>query len=214
MRRVKKWAWVLTYKTVTMVISKKQETPTCNIRLKNSTLKQVNSFQYLGANISSDGRCIHEIKIRIAQAKKAFMDLARILTNRRLSIDIRKRVLNCYIIPILTYGSEAWTINNAAASIINAAEMWFLRRMMKISYTERIRNEEVLRRAGTKRILCTKVRQRQARFFGHVMRREGMEHLVTTGKINGKRSRGRQREKHLNGLQKWMHIYIYIYIYI
>ena len=106
--------------------------------------------------------------------------------------------------PILKYGSESWTLNNKAVSAIDAAEMWCLRRMLKISYLDRVTNEEVLRRAGEKRRLCNDIKRGQATFFGHVMRREKLEHLVTTGKINGKRSRGRQREKITDCLSHWL----------
>ena len=82
--------------------------------------------------------------------------------------------------------------------------MWFLRRMQKISYIEHVTNEEVLRRANVKRALCKKIRQGQARFFGHIMRKESMEQLVTTGKIPGKRSRGRQRIKLTDSLSTWL----------
>ena len=109
-------------------------------------------------------------------------------------------VVECYIVPILTYGSESWTINNAAVNAINAAEMWYLRKMQRLLYIERITNEEVLRRAETRRRLCVKIRERQARFFGHVMRRDGLENIITTGMVNGKKSRARSA-KHLNGLK-------------
>ena len=95
-----------------MVTSKKRETPKGNIRLKDSILQRVEKFKYLGSLITSDGRSINEIKIRTAQAKKAFQDLSTSLRNKHISIKTRiKRVLECYIVPTLTYGSESWTIN-------------------------------------------------------------------------------------------------------
>jgi hypothetical protein len=88
-------------KTFTMTISKQQEPPACNITLCNQQLQQVDSFKYLGATITSDGRSIGEIKIRIAQAKTAFMDLRKILTSQRITTETRRRVLESYIYPIL-----------------------------------------------------------------------------------------------------------------
>ena len=96
-------------------------------------------------------------------------------------------MLECYIVPILTYGSESWTINNAAVDIIDAAEMWFLRKMQRLSYVDRITNEDALRRAETGRNVCVKIRERQARFFEHAMSRDGLENIITTGVINGKK---------------------------
>ena len=84
-------------KTETMVISRKQEIPKCKIILKGEALKQVSSFKYLGALVSTDGRSTQEVKVRVAQAKKAFTDLSKILTNKRLSLKTRQRVLETYI---------------------------------------------------------------------------------------------------------------------
>ena len=72
--------------------------------------------------------------------------------------------------------------------------MWFLRRMLRIPWKE----------AETNRSLMQKKRKQQATFFGHVMRREGLEHFLTTGKLNRKRSKGRQREKMLDSLKSWL----------
>ena len=104
----------------------------------------------MGATLTSDGRSTKEIKIRIAQAKTAFTELSKILTSNKITTETRKRVLACYILPIMEYGSEAWTINNEAANNINAAEMWFYRRMLKISYQDHVTNEEVLSRIRAK----------------------------------------------------------------
>ena len=80
--------------------------------------------------------------------------------------------------------------------------MWFLRRMQRIAYTEHVTNIEVLRRANAKRKLLSEMVNRQVKFFGHIMRKEEMENLVTTGHVEGKRARGRQRETYLTYLQK------------
>ena len=68
-------------------------------------------------------------------------------------------------------------------------EKQFLHRMLKCSYMDRVTSEEVLKRAQTKRSLMNDTRKRQSTFFGHVMRQKAMKHLVTTGKIEGRRSR-------------------------
>ncbi|GFR73391.1 transposable element Tcb1 transposase [Elysia marginata] len=67
-------------------------------------------------------------------------------------------------------------------------------------------NEEILTEAQTTRQLITKIRKRQAKFVGHVIRRNQLEHLVTTGKFDGKRGRGTPREKMLDSLADWMNI--------
>ena len=193
-------------KTEVMVVSRKADTPTCNIFINGSPLKQCKSFKYLGSLISSDGRNDKEISSRIGQAKMCFQKVKSILSNTQLSIDTRKRTLQCYIEPILMYGCEAWTINKQIQKKLEAVEMWFLRRMLRIPWTAKKTNQEVLKEAVTERSLLNRIRKRQATFFGHVMRRERMEYDITTGMLEGNRSRGRPREKMLDGLTSWLKV--------
>ncbi|GFS07800.1 endonuclease-reverse transcriptase [Elysia marginata] len=181
-------------KTEVMVISRKQEPPKCDIFINNAKLKQQDKFKYLGTIITSDGRNNNEIAARIAHAKTSFQKMRAVLTNKHISIQTRKRVLQCYIEPILLYGCEAWTISKQMEAKLEATELWFLRRMLRISWTERKSNETVLIEANSSRSLIKTIRKRQATFLGHVMRREKLEHLITTGKLDGKRGRGKQRE--------------------
>ena len=191
-------------KTEVMVISRKEEPPLINITINGIKLKQRDHFKYLGALISSDGRNNTEISARIAQAKMTFQKMNTVLTNSHISIHTRKRTLECYIEPILMYGCEAWTISKQAQKKLETVEMWFLRRMMKISWMAKKSNDTVLKEAHTSRALVNKIWTRQTTLFGHVMRREKLEHLITTGMMEGKRSRGKQLEKMTDGLVKWL----------
>ena len=67
---------------------------------------------YLGSIITEDARCVNEVKRRIAVAKSTFSKLDNILRNRSLSMKVRFRVLDCYVYPVLMYGSEAWSITS------------------------------------------------------------------------------------------------------
>ena len=93
-------------KTECMIMTKKESVPECRITIKGEMVKQVNNFKYLGSNITSDGKCVTEVKCRIAQAKRAFVELDNILKNKKMSIRTRMRVLKCYVHPILQYGCE------------------------------------------------------------------------------------------------------------
>ena len=88
-----------------------------------------------------------DIKCRIAVAKNAVMEMKAILTNLKMPFQLRYRILKCDIAPILLYGSQNWTLNKTAIWKIKAAEMWFLRRMEKVKWIEKITNEEVLNKA-------------------------------------------------------------------
>ena len=74
---------------------------------------------------------------------------------------------------------------------------------MRIPWIARVTNNDCLKEANETRTLYTTIRRRQTAFFGHVMRREALENIVTTGKTKGKRDRGRPREIMLDGLRQW-----------
>ena len=110
-------------------------------------------------------------------------------------------MLECYAWSVILYECDAWTINESMEKRTEAAEMRFLRRMLRISWIEKVSNEEVLRKAGVERSLMKVIRKRQMQFLGHAMRSEGMKNLMLTGNIEGKRSKGRQRLKFITSLR-------------
>ena len=134
-------------------------------------IKQSSSFVYLGSTITQDARCNKEIEKRIIIAKNAFNSMKTLLKNNNLGIQTRVRALKTYIWSTLTYGSETWTLNKALKNKINAAEMWFYRRMLRISWVDRVTNEEVLERVGQGRALLGTIMRRQMEFLGHIIRR-------------------------------------------
>ena len=136
-------------------------------------------------------------------AKAAFRKMKKLLCNSKLVMKTKLRILECYAIPILIYNSDCWTISENMKKKIEATKLWFFRRMLKIPWTSYINNEEVLKRSGSQRKLLCIIRQRQLEFFGHLMRKEEIENLVVTGKINGKRDRGRQRVTFVKSLSNW-----------
>ena len=191
-------------KTKVMVASKRSDTPRVDILVNGVTLEQVNSFTYLGSVLAEDCRCITEIKKRIGIAKTAFNRMRNFLTNRKVSIVVRRRAVKTYIWSTLLYGAEAWTINKEMEKRLEAMEMWMWRRMMRVSWVERKSNEEVMRMAGVRRELMGAIRTRQMRFLGHVMRRGEYENVTLTGFIEGGRARGRQRETFMSGIRRAM----------
>ena len=190
-------------KTECMVVSKRSSNPRCNLVSKGERIKQVTKFKYLGYLITSDGRCATEIRKRIAMAKDAFQKMKSILANRNITMTTKIRILKTYIWSVLLYGCECWTINKEIERKLEAAEMWLIRRMMRISWTDKRTNESVLKEANLERSLIKTLRRRQLEFLGHVCRHKGLEHVAITGKIEGKRSRGRQRITFIESLNSW-----------
>ena len=185
-------------KTKVMVITKSETIPVCCLRNGTDNIEQLSSFKYLGAYITSDSRCKKEIRVRIGLAKDAFNRLGHIFKDRKLSVNIKIRLLKTFVWSTLMYGCESWTFSSETQRNIAAAEMWFYRRMLRISYMDRVNNEEVLRRVGMERELLHIIKQRQLKFLGHVIRKGALEDLSLTGKFKGKRRRGRRRKRFLD----------------
>ena len=100
----------------------------------------------------------------------------------------------------LTYGCECWTITSDIKKKIKAAEMCFIRRMLRISCTEKKPNVNVLREGNVQRSLLKTIRKRPMESLGHVCRRRGLEFLSLAGKVEGKRDRDKQRITFLDSL--------------
>ena len=154
----------------------------------------------MGSVVTRDGRCVDEIKTRIAIAKTAFNKVKPLVTNRSISVSLRKRFIKSYVWSTLLYGCEAWNVNKEMERKIEAMEMWLYRRMLRIPWTDRVTNEAVLHRAGADREMMRMMRQRQLRFLGHVMRRRQLESVCVMGKVEGRR--GRPRIKLVDTLAK------------
>ena len=131
----------------------------------------------------NDDRCDLEIWWRIGRAKDEFQKLEKVLKIRKPTMNTKIRVLDCYALSILLYGS-------ISSPMKQAPEPRFYRQMVRISWTDYVTNEEVLRRAGTTRKLINTLRTIQLQSLGHVMRKEGLENLAITGRPDGTRSKG------------------------
>ena len=128
--------------------------------------------------------------------------MEKVFGSSSIALCTRIRLLKCYVWSTMLYGCESWTISQAMERRIMAAEMWLLRRMLKIRWTDKVTNKEVLRRGHTERGLLQTIVTRQISFLGHVMRKDKLEALVLMGKIDSKRGRGRPRLNYMTWMEK------------
>ena len=140
-------------KTECLVVSKQETRPTCNVTINNEEIKQVDKIEYLDSLITFDAKCDQEINRRIRMAKAAFQKMKKLLCNSKLALKTKLRVLECYVISILIYSFECWTISENMKKKIEATELWFLRPILKFPWTSYTNNEEVLKRSGSQRKL-------------------------------------------------------------
>ena len=172
------------------------------IKVDGVILEQVESYQYLGQLITEDGRCEKDIRRRISIAKTNFLKMKNVLTTKKLSMKTRKKILYCYIISTLMYAAETWIINVADWKRIEAFEMWALRKMMKVSYTEHKSNEAVLKQANHKRKIKSEILLRKAKYLGHALRRNGFQRGLMESTVVGGRGRGRPRHTWIHNIVK------------
>ena len=104
--------------------------------------------------------------------------------------------MKCYIWSIALYGAETWTLRAVDQKHLEIFEMWCWR-MEKISWTDHVRNEEVLLRVKEQRNILHEIRKRKANWIGHILRRNCLLQRVTEGKIQGEiEVTGRQGRRH------------------
>jgi len=167
-------------------------------------LENVECFKYLGSMLTNDGRCTCETKSRIAMAKAAFNKKKTLFTSK-LDLNLRKKLIKCYIWSMAFYGAETWTLRAEDQKYLESFEMWCWRRMEKISWTDHMRNEEVLLRVNEQRNILHEIRKRKANWIGYILRRNCLLKQVIEGKIKGEmeveRRRGRRRKKLLDDLK-------------
>ena len=106
------------------------------------------------------------------------------------------------VFPVMMYGCETWTLRKSDQRRIEAFEMWCWRRMLKIPWTDKTPNTQVLMYAQPKMPLLSLVVKHQLTYFGHIMRANGLEKNIMLGKVTGRRRRGRQRMRWLGTVEK------------
>lgn len=190
-------------KTKMMVISRHQYNTHLNINGEN--IERVTNFTYLGASLNELWDCDEEVKRRIGRAKTTFFKLKNLLLHRNMPLHTRIRVIQSYVWPVMLYGAETWSLKVKSINRIEAFEMWTLRRLLRIPWTEHATNDEVLRRARVDRQLMDTVKQRKVSYLGHILRgrQYSIPRLILQGKIEGRRGPGRKQHSWLRNIRNW-----------
>ena len=164
-----------------MVLSKKPNSPKINIPIEGQQIEQETSYMYIGTLITEDGRSEKETKRRRMIARTTFTNMRTLISCRGIHLKTRLRAIKCYVWPTLFNGAETWTITKSLLSRLDAFE------------TEKITNEEVVRRMGTGREIVRQFKTRKLQYLGHRIRHNTSQIQLIQGKIEGRRSRGRPR---------------------
>lgn len=191
-------------KTKTMIISKNSNVD-AQFYAEDTLLQRVESFYYLGCYLNESWDHSKEVRIRIERARSSFYRMKKVLCSLSLNLQLRLRVLRCYVFSILYYGAEAWTLTDNTTNRLQSFELWCYRRMLRISYTYHVANATVMQRVNKDKEVLDTIKRRKMSYFGHILRGKKYEtlQLIMQGKVVGKRGPGRRRTSWLKNLRQW-----------
>ena len=163
-----------------------------NLSLRDG--ETVADFIFLGSKIIADGDCSHEIKRRLLLGRKVMTNLDSISKSRDITLPTKVHLVKAMIFPVVMYGCESWTIKKTEHKRIDAFELWFWRRLLRVPWTARRSNQSILKEINPGYSLEGLMLKLRHQYFGHLMlRADSFEKTLMLGKIEGKRRRGQQR---------------------
>ena len=128
-------------------------------------------------------------------------NLDSILKSRGINLPTKVRLVKAMVFPVVMYGRESWTVKKAERRRIDVFEPWYWRRLLRVPWTARRSNQSILKEISPGCSLERLMLKLKLQYFGHLMRREdSLENTLMLGRIGGRRRRGRQRMRWLDGI--------------
>ena len=162
--------------------------------------KQWLTFIFLGFKITADGDCSHESKRRLLLGRKVMTNLDIILKSRDITLSTKVHLVKAMVFPVVIYGCECWTIKKAECRRIAAFELWCWKRLLRVPWTARRSNQSILKEISPGYSLEGLMLKLKLQYFGHLMRTDSFEKTLMLGKIEGRRRRGWQKMRWLDGI--------------
>ena len=132
-------------------------------------------------------------------------NLDSIFKSRDMTLPIKVRLVKSMVFPVVMYGCESWTVKKVECRRIDAFELWCWRRLLRVPWTARRSNQSILKDINPGISLEGMMLKLKLQSFGHLMRRVcSLEKTLMLGGIRGRRRRGRQRMRWLDGITDWM----------
>ena len=127
--------------------------------------------------------------------------LGSIFKSRHITLSTKLHLVRTMVFPVVMYGCESWTIKKAECRRIHAFELWCWRRLLRVPWTARRSNQSILKEISPECSLVGLMLKLKLQYFGHLIRRaDSFEKTLMLGKIEGRRRRGRQRMRCLDGI--------------
>ena len=158
-----------------------------------------------GSKIPADCDCSHEIKRLLLLGRKVMTNLDSILKSRDITFSTKFHLVRAMVFPVVMYGCESWTVKKAEHWRIDAFELWCWRRFLRVLWTARRSNQSILREISPGCSLEGLMLKLKLQHFGHLMQRaDSFVKTLMLGKIDGRRRRGQQSMKWLDGITNSM----------
>ena len=171
------------------------------------------NFIFLSSKITADGDYSHEIKRHLLLGRKAMNNLDSILKSRDITLPTKVHIVKAMVFPVVMCGCESWTITKAEHQRIDTFELWCWRRLLRVPWTARRTNQSILKEISPAYSLEGLMLKLKLQCFGHLMQRtESLEKTLMVGKIEGRRRRGRQRMRWLDGITNSMDMSLVIFL--
>ena len=175
--------------------------PITSWEIDGETVETVSNFNFLSSKITADGDYSHEIKRHLLLGRKVMTKLDSILKSRDITLSTKVRLVKAMVFPVVMYGCESWTVKKAESWKIDAFELWFWRRLLRVPWTARRSNQSTLKEISPGCSLERLMLKLKLQYFGHLTRRvDSLEKTLMLGGIGGRRRRGRQRMRWLDGI--------------
>ena len=176
-------------------------------QIDGETVKTVSDFIFGGSKITSGGDCSHEIKRHLLLGSKVMINLDSIFKSRNITLPTKVHLVKAMVFPVVMYRCESWTIKKAECQRIDAFELQCWRRFLRVPWTARRSNQSILKEISSGISLEGLLLKLKLQYFGHLMRRvDSLEKTLMLGGIGGRRRRGRQRMRWLDGITESMDV--------
>ena len=176
-------------------------------QIDGETMKTVTDFIFLDSKITANDDCSHEIKRCLLLGRKAMTNLDSILKSRDITLPTKVHLVKAMVFPVVMYGCESWTITKAECRRIDAFELWCWRRLLRVPWTARRSNQSIRKEISPGISLEGMMLKLKLQYLGHLMQRvDSLEKTLMLGGIGGRRRRGRQRMRWLDGVTDSMDV--------
>ena len=181
--------------------------PITSWQIDGETVEAVRDFIFLGSKITADGDCSHEIKRCLLLGRKVMANLDSIFKSRDITLPTKVHLVKAMVFPVVMYGCESWTVKKAERRRIDAFELWCWKRFLRVPWTAKRANKFILKEISPGISLEGMMLKLKLQYLGYLMRRvDSLEKTLMLGGIGGRRRRGRQRMRWLDGITDSMDV--------